>query len=620
MAESLRVPSSTGNQQLQFKEHSQAQGTSENRENMSARRIGTTLWIALLVAAWPGRAQDPPEPICTSCHDQGKKLKDSAHASVACATCHPRHEEYPHPAGIPKPVCASCHSKEAQDYASGAHGQAVQSGNTSAPDCTLCHGSMHEIGRTDSWTFRKSIPDLCGGCHPSVADQFSQSVHGKAIQRGVADAPVCTNCHTAHMVLPPSSPTSSVNPEHIRDTCGQCHGNVRLSTRYGLPPDRVLSFDASFHGMALKAGNETVANCSSCHGIHLILTSSDPRSTINPKNLAKTCGQCHPGAGTRFAIGPVHEVASTEPKAVRWARSFYLLLIPLVIGLMFVHQLGDWVRKVTQIRFVPGGQFRAMRQTDRETGELRMFGFERVQHLLLLASFTILVWTGFALKYPDGWWARPLLAWETRWPIRGIVHRVAAVVFMVVAGMHLVSLIVSGRLRRHWQELWPRASDATEALLNFAYNVGLRRSRPRLSDHSYIEKAEYWAVVWGAVVMILTGLMLWANRFTLKWLPKSFLDLATTVHFYEAVLAGLAIVVWHFYSVIFDPDVYPMETAWLTGRSVKRKVQSADFTDDTDSRGEAEEKSQSTHFTDYGDSPQKAADDIEEGRASKVEG
>jgi len=620
MAESLRVPSSTGNQQLQFKEHSQAQGTSENRENMSARRIGTTLWIALLVAAWPGRAQDPPEPVCTSCHDQRKKLKDSAHASVACATCHPRHEEYPHPAGIPKPVCASCHSKEAQDYASGAHGQAVQSGNTSAPDCTLCHGSMHEIGRTDSWTFRKSIPDLCGGCHPAVADQFSQSVHGKAIQRGVADAPVCTNCHTAHMVLPPSSPTSSVNPEHIRDTCGQCHGNVRLSTRYGLPPDRVLSFDASFHGMALKAGNETVANCSSCHGIHLILTSSDPRSTINPKNLAKTCGQCHPGAGTRFAIGPVHEVASTEPKAVRWARSFYLLLIPLVIGLMFVHQLGDWVRKVTQIRFVPGGQFRAMRQTDRETGELRMFGFERVQHLLLLASFTILVWTGFALKYPDGWWARPLLAWETRWPIRGIVHRVAAVVFMVVAGMHLVSLIVSGRLRRHWQELWPRASDATEALLNFAYNVGLRRSRPRLSDHSYIEKAEYWAVVWGAVVMILTGLMLWANRFTLKWLPKSFLDLATTVHFYEAVLAGLAIVVWHFYSVIFDPDVYPMETAWLTGRSVKRKVQSADFTDDTDSRGEAEEKSQSTHFTDYGDSPQKAADDIEEGRASKVEG
>jgi cytochrome b subunit of formate dehydrogenase len=126
-------------------------------------------------------------------------------------------------------------------------------------------------------------------------------------------------------------------------------------------------------------------------------------------------------------------------------------------------------------------------------------------------------------------------------------------------------------LRRHWKELWPRISDAREALENFAYNLGLRRERPRLSTHGYVEKAEYWAVVWGAVVMILTGLMLWANRFTLKWLPKSFSDLATAVHFYEAVLAGLAIIVWHFYSVIFDPDVYPMETAWLTGRSVKHK-------------------------------------------------
>jgi hypothetical protein len=80
---------------------------------------------------------------------------------------------------------------------------------------------------------------------------------------------------------------------------------------------------------------------------------------------------------------------------------------------------------------------------------------------------------------------------------------------------------------------------------------------------------EYWAVVWGGVVMALTGLMLWANNVTLTWLPKSALDFATAVHFYEAVLATLAIVVWHFYTVIFDPDVYPLETAFLTGVSVK---------------------------------------------------
>jgi hypothetical protein len=86
-----------------------------------------------------------------------------------------------------------------------------------------------------------------------------------------------------------------------------------------------------------------------------------------------------------------------------------------------------------------------------------------------------------------------------------------------------------------------------------------------------VEKIEYWAVVWGTAVMILIGLLLWAHDWTLAWLPKSTIDFATTVHWYEAVLATLAVLIWHLYSVVFDPDVYPMESAWLTGRSVRQR-------------------------------------------------
>jgi hypothetical protein len=68
--------------------------------------------------------------------------------------------------------------------------------------------------------------------------------------------------------------------------------------------------------------------------------------------------------------------------------------------------------------------------------------------------------------------------------------------------------------------------------------------------------------------MIATGLMLWSNNLALRFLPKVWLDVATSVHFYEALLATLAIVVWHLYSAIFDPDVYPLNTAFLTGKSV----------------------------------------------------
>jgi len=147
---------------------------------------------------------------------------------------------------------------------------------------------------------------------------------------------------------------------------------------------------------------------------------------------------------------------------------------------------------------------------------------------------------------------------------------------MAVSITHLIALIVSRRLRNHWKEMLPNVNDPREALAGFAYNLGLGDNPPHRSAHSYIEKAEYWAVVWGAIVMIATGLLLWANNIAMRLLPKAFLDIATSVHFYEALLATLAIVVWHFYSIIFDPDVYPLNTAFLTGKSVKEPDKATD--------------------------------------------
>ncbi len=112
----------------------------------------------------------------------------------------------------------------------------------------------------------------------------------------------------------------------------------------------------------------------------------------------------------------------------------------------------------------------------------------------------------------------------------------------------------------------PRLSDVKEVLHNIRYLVGLRSEPPRFDRFSYIEKAEYWAVVWGSVVMVVTGFALWFETATLRLLPLWAVDLATLVHYYEAWLASLAILVWHFYFVIFNPDVYPMNWTWLTGK------------------------------------------------------
>ena len=366
---------------------------------------------------------------CASCHDQAQKLAQSAHADLTCDACHDSHEEYPHKAGVPRLACVTCHADQADEYAEGVHGQARKAGSEAAPDCGLCHGSAHELLPPQSQAFRTAVPDTCAMCHPDVVDQYRASVHGQALAKGITQAPLCSDCHGEHKIIKPANPESPVNAANIRDTCGSCHGDVRLTRKFGLPADRLVSFDSSFHGLAGKTGQQTVANCASCHGVHNILSSSHPKSTIHPKNLPQTCGKCHTGAGSRFAISQVHiaEGARSEPTPVRWVREFYLSLIPVTIGLMMLHNMGDWWRKMLRKRFPArvaagrsGGSHRHM----------RMLPFERVQHLLLLTSFITLVWTGFALKYPDQAWARPLLLLESSHPIRSLVHRVAACVFM----------------------------------------------------------------------------------------------------------------------------------------------------------------------------------------------
>lgn len=542
----------------------------KNRAFLTGLRLGSVLLFLLSAAAADLHAAD-----CASCHDQGPKVEKSAHTGLPCDTCHEKHDRYPHPAGVPKPACNTCHENQAVDYAGGVHGLERKRGNEAAPDCGMCHGGAHEVLAPKSQAFRMAVPDTCAMCHTQAAEQYRASVHGQALARGVTQAPLCGDCHGEHRIIKPNNTASPVNAAHIRDTCGSCHQDVRLMKKFGLPGDRVLSFDTSFHGLAAKSGSQTVANCASCHGVHNILASSDPKSTIHTGNLAKTCGHCHPGAGSRFAIGRVHVSESGgEPAVLRWVREFYLLLIPVTIGLMLLHNGGDWVRKLAQARF-SRRPVAAIRSLAAGGHDIRMLPFERLQHAVLVISFFGLVWTGFALKYPDQWWARPLLLLEGARSMRSLVHRVAAAVFMAVSLTHIVSLIVSRKLREHWLEMLPNRNDPREALSNFAYNLGLGDRRPARSAHSYIEKAEYWAVAWGAIVMIASGVLLWANNLALQFLPKLWLDVATSVHFYEAVLATLAIVVWHFYSIIFDPDVYPLNTAFLTGASVKKDEHSA---------------------------------------------
>jgi cytochrome b subunit of formate dehydrogenase len=507
-------------------------------------------------------------PNCLSCHLEGivvpKEGRDLAqikqNQARLCLSCHLDNPDV-RARTTPQVGFISAYEKSV-------HGKANKAGNAKAATCADCHGAhdMRLGSDPESRVNRTNVAATCGRCHAAEKAAYDKSIHARAAAAGVAAAPVCTDCHGEHDILSPSDPRSMVAARNVSaQVCSPCHSSVKLSAKYGLASDRFQTFSDSYHGLAVRSGSVAVANCASCHGFHDILPPSDPASSVAKANLATTCGKCHRGANERFALGAVHvDEAQRDSAAVYWISRIYIALIVFVVGAMLLHNLLDFVKKARR-RLDQRGHGRAGVHASGRV-HVRMTKGERVQHGVLLSSFALLVLTGFMLRYPDAGWVRALRGLtDHAFDWRGVVHRFAACAMLAVGVYHIGYLLFTKRGRGLLSDFRLRFADAKDATRQVGYNLGLVREKPRYGRFSYVEKVEYWALVWGTLVMAVTGVLMWADNFFMRWLGKVGWDVARTIHFYEAWLATLAIVVWHLYYVIFNPDVYPMNTAWVRG-------------------------------------------------------
>ena len=515
-------------------------------------------------------------PTCISCHlnpiARVSPALDSTMLKVAqeklCLSCHlddPNVRERMSPtAGF---IAA---------YEGSVHGASLHGGNGKAANCIDCHGS-HEMKKgsdPSSRVYKLNIPETCAKCHPQITREFSASVHGTAVRDGVTDAPVCTDCHGEHNILKHTDPRSPVAARNVSaQVCSPCHSSLKLSQKFGLASDRFRSYADSYHGLAGKGGSVEVANCASCHGVHDIKPSSDPASLVHKGNLAKTCGSCHPGANENFTKGAVHVIATEKQEEVLYfVSTAYIILIIVVVGGMFVHNLLDFIKKSKKQLLYRRGL--AERPHVAHRLYLRMSLDERIQHAALVLSFVTLVLTGFALKFPDAWWVVPIRNISpTMFELRGILHRVAAVVMVAASLYHIYYIFFVPRGKQLMRDLMPRIQDIHDAIGVLKYNLGLSPVKPKFDRFSYIEKSEYWALVWGTVVMSVTGTILWFDNTFLRLLTKLWWDVALTIHYYEAWLATLAIIVWHFYFVIFNPDIYPLNVAFWKGTLTEEEME-----------------------------------------------
>ncbi|MFN8005792.1 MAG: cytochrome b/b6 domain-containing protein [Terriglobia bacterium] len=229
---------------------------------------------------------------------------------------------------------------------------------------------------------------------------------------------------------------------------------------------------------------------------------------------------------------------------------------------------------------------------------IRMNLAERLQHGFLILCFVLLVLTGLPLLTRPVSYTQGLFLFEWGFRLRGILHRGAGVGLILVSLFHLYYITATRRGREIFVALLPRMKDVSDALQTFGHNLGFSQSLyrkgifkhffdrhpywlftepPLYGRYNFIEKFEYLALVWGNLVMITTGAFLWATNLSLRWFPLWIYDIFKIIHGYEAVLAFLAIIIWHLYNVHLSRGVFPMSKVFLNGKITGKELREHHF-------------------------------------------
>lgn len=196
----------------------------------------------------------------------------------------------------------------------------------------------------------------------------------------------------------------------------------------------------------------------------------------------------------------------------------------------------------------------------------------RIQHVVLFSSCIVLILTGLPIKFHDTGWAAAMFSLMGGIQNSAFVHRIGAVGLIGVGLYHLLYTGALAEGRRNFFALIPGPKDLRDAVLMIRYFLGRTEERPQFGRFSYVEKFDYWAVYWGMIIMCGSGLMLWFENDTMRLFPKYIFDIAKEAHSDEALLATLAIIIWHFYNVHFNPHKFPMNKVWITGRMSEEEM------------------------------------------------
>jgi predicted CXXCH cytochrome family protein len=528
-----------------------------------------------------------PRVDCSICHTEVvDQYKESKHGQLfaqgspdapACQDCHKPHgtlskndSNSPTFSRNVPALCANCHrtgQKAAlryggtqrqivENYLESIHGKGLmQSGLTVTANCADCHSAHHELAAADarSTVNRANIARTCSKCHRGIYEMFTASVHSPAVTHTGKTLPVCSDCHSAHSIQRTDLSNFRL---HIMDQCGRCH--EKIADTY---------FD-TFHGKVSKLGYLTTAKCYDCHGAHDILPVTDQRSRLSRTNIVQTCGKCHSGSHRQFA-GYLTHATHHDPK--RYPFLFYTFwgMTALLVGTLALAgtHTALWLRRSLAER-------RPAFPASAEAGQVyvrRFTTYQRNLHLTVITSFLGLALTGMLLKFSYAPWAKVLAKMLGGFQAAGYIHRFCAVATFTYFGLHIFDLF---RKKKQGGVGWLKFIFGPESMMfsrrDWKEFVGslkwfIRKGpRPQYGRWTYWEKFDYFAVFWGVAVIGMTGLILWFPTVFTRVMPGWMVNVATTIHSDEALLAVCFIFSIHFFNTHFRPEKFPIDTVIFT--------------------------------------------------------
>lgn len=255
---------------------------------------------------------------CTKCHAQiesvhlkvirGELWEKESNVLPSCVDCHQPHKirKVFYTQGMADKDCLRCH--ERRDIVSSKDGHSVSVDASelaysrhSKTSCSQCHSGVNVSRRRPCETLVQKVD--CSACHAEIGQQYQKSMHGQLVFNNDPNGPTCKECHGTHAVKGKKDPSSFTFATNIPDLCARCHREgQKAAVRYAGTEHKIIErYTESIHGKGLlKSGLTVTATCTDCHTAHGELPHSNPASSVHPKNLPATCGECHHGIQEQF--------------------------------------------------------------------------------------------------------------------------------------------------------------------------------------------------------------------------------------------------------------------------------------------------------------------------------